>query len=76
MPKITITLTDTPEGSVACHGDFSPAVGQRLSPAQCAAMDIIMRTNKQWGMPGGVPPVLTCSAGHPVALERGFGQHD
>lgn len=77
MPKITITLTDTDTGGVSCHGDFTPAVGQRLSPAQCAALEIIIRTNKQWGMPARpIPSTLKCCAGHPVQVETGFSQHD
>ena len=50
MPKITITLSDTPTGGVAIHSDFAPAVGKPCSPAQSAALEIINRTNKQWGL--------------------------
>lgn len=46
-PKVTmastvvITLIDTPTGDVAVHSTFTPAVGQRCTPAQAYAMDII-----------------------------------
>lgn len=56
MPAVTITLTDTPTNGVSVHSDFTPAVGNKLSPAQVAAMEIMLRTTKQWGMP---VPVVT-----------------
>lgn len=66
MPQITITLTDTPAGGVAVHSDFRPAAGSKCSPAQvaaleaqAAALEIINRTSRDYGMPapsfGGVP---------------------
>ena len=56
MPTITLTLTDTPSGSVSIHSSFKPAVGSRCSPAQAAALEMISRTHKQWGMqPPAVP---------------------
>lgn len=50
MPSITFTLTDTPTGQVAVHTDFKPAVGNPCSPAQAAALDIIARTRKDYGL--------------------------
>lgn len=50
MPSITITLTDTPSGGVAIHSDYKPAVGHPCSPAQSAALEVINRTHKQWGI--------------------------
>ncbi len=50
MATITLTLTDTPNGSVALHSSFCPAVGHPLSPAQAHALDIVSRTRKQWGL--------------------------
>lgn len=50
MPKVVITLDDTPEHGVSCHSDFQPAVGHPLSPAQMAGLDIIIRTNREWGI--------------------------
>lgn len=38
---VVITLRDTPTGDVAVHSTFTPAVGQRCTPAQAYAMDII-----------------------------------
>lgn len=50
MAIVTITLTDNPaDHTVAVHSSFTPAVGGRVSPAQAAAMDIIMSTTKKWG---------------------------
>lgn len=51
MPQVTITLTDTPEGGVAHHSNFVPAVGKPLSPAQAYALEILSRTRKDWGTP-------------------------
>ena len=62
MPSVTITLTDTPAGGVAIHTDFKPAVGQPCSNAQAAALDIIARTRKDYGLdsPRTVPtPPMT-----------------
>jgi len=50
MPSVTITLTDTPNGGVAIHSDFRPAVGHPCSPAQSAALDIISRTRRHYGL--------------------------
>jgi hypothetical protein len=50
MPSITITLTDTPEGGVAVHTDFKPAIGAPCSVAQAAALDIIRRTTREYGL--------------------------
>lgn len=35
---VTITITDTPDG-VTVHSSFSPALGQRITPAQSVALD-------------------------------------
>lgn len=50
MPSVTLTLTDTPEGGVAIHTNFQPAIGAPCTPAQSAALDILSRTRKHWGM--------------------------
>ena len=50
MPTVTLTLTDTPHGGVAIHSSYIPAVGHPCSPAQDAALEIIKRTHKEWGV--------------------------
>ena len=50
MAQVTITLIDTPQGSVAVHSDFKPAIGAPCSAAQAAALDIIARTRKHYGL--------------------------
>jgi len=50
MARIIITLTDTPTGSVAIHTDYHPAIGNPCSPAQSAALDIIARNKRDWGL--------------------------
>lgn len=50
MPAVTITLTDTTDGGVSVHSDFKPAVGNPCSPAQSAALDIISRTRRHYGL--------------------------
>lgn len=56
MPTVTITLSDTPTGSVAVHTDFTPNVGAPCTPAQSTALEIITRTKRQWGI--APPPQL------------------
>lgn len=59
MPSVTLTLTDTPTGEIAISTDFKPAVGNPCSPAQAAALDMISRTRKAYGLElatGGVVP--------------------
>ncbi len=50
MPQVTITLSDTPDGGVAVHSDFKPAIGAPCSAAQAAALDIIACTRKHYGL--------------------------
>lgn len=50
MASITITLADTPAGGISIHSDFKPAVGNPCSAAQAAALDIIRRTRKEYGL--------------------------
>lgn len=50
MPSVTITLTDTPTGGVSLKTDFSPAAGLPCSAAQAAALDIISRTRRDYGL--------------------------
>lgn len=60
MPTITLTLTDTPTGGVAIQTEFKPAAGNPCSPAQAAALDIIARTRKDYGLekPKSMPEVV------------------
>lgn len=60
MPIVTVTqvftFTDNPaahsvEKTFSCHSSFTPAVGGRVSPAQAEAVDFVMRSTKQHGMP-------------------------
>lgn len=58
MAAVTITLEDTPAGGVAVHSDFKPAVGGKCSLAQSAALEIMNRTAREYGLPpsfGGKP---------------------
>jgi len=57
MPSITIILTDTPTGEVAVRTDFHPAVGSPCSPAQAAALEVIRRTRKDYGL-SALPGVI------------------
>lgn len=58
MAEVTITLTDTPTGGVAIHTNFRPAIGAPCSNAQSAALDIISRTKRDWGLIKHKAPVL------------------
>ena len=55
MPQVIITLTDTPAGGVAVHTDFKPAIGARCTLAQSAALDIVSRTRKHYGLADPLP---------------------
>ena len=57
MPSVTITLTDTPDGGVCVHSNFVPAVGKHTSTAQVAALDIINRTCREYGLPNPLKTV-------------------
>lgn len=50
MAQVTITLTDTPDGGVSTKTDFTPAIGAPCTPAQSAALDVIARTRKHYGL--------------------------
>lgn len=50
MPAVTITLEDTPAGGVAITSSFRPIVGAPCTAAQAAALDIVARTRRDWGM--------------------------
>lgn len=50
MASVTITITDTPSGVPSIHTDFKPAAGNPCSIAQAAALDIIRRTRKEYGI--------------------------
>ena len=54
MPTVTIAISDTLEGGVKIVSDYAPSVGAPCSPAQQAALEIVMRTRKQWGV--STPP--------------------
>lgn len=66
MAQVTITLTDTPEGGVAVQTDFKPAIGAPCSAAQAAALDIISRTRKHYGL-GAKPTANTPTAAQAFA---------
>ena len=55
MPTVIITLTDTPAGGVSVHTDFRPAIGQKCSLAQAAALDVVSRTRKHYGLTDPLP---------------------
>lgn len=58
MASVTLILEDTPGGTVAVHSNFKPAVGSKCSLAQSAALEIMNRTAREYGLPpsfGGKP---------------------
>lgn len=50
MPAVIITLEDTPSGGVAITSNFRPTVGAPCTAAQAAALEIVNRTRRDWGM--------------------------
>jgi hypothetical protein len=61
MADVTITLTDTPSGGVSIHTDFKPAIGAPCTPAQSAALDMMRRTQREWGMQPSLQPARACT---------------
>lgn len=57
MPSVTIILSDTPTGGIAIKTDFAPAAGSPCSAAQAAALDIIRRTAREYGLHGSTPVI-------------------
>ncbi len=53
MASVTIVLADTPAGGVSIYTDFTPAIGAHATPAQMAALEIINRTGREWGVKTG-----------------------
>lgn len=70
MPTVTLTITDTPTGQLSIHSTFVPAVGRPCSPAQQAALEIINRTNAEWGVKppalAKTRPALNITTLHPI----------
>ncbi len=64
MPSVTIILSDTPNGQVAVQHNFMPAVGMPCSPAQSAALDVIIRTRKSYGLPMPITDGVDIDAVH------------
>ena len=50
MPTVTIVIADLPEGGLQIVSDYHPATGAPCSPAQQAALEIVSRTRKDWGV--------------------------
>ncbi len=45
---VCLTLRDTPQGTVAVHSDFKPAIGHPATPAQSLALDMLRLTPRDW----------------------------
>ncbi|MCF8156413.1 MAG: hypothetical protein K9K35_10445 [Rhodoferax sp.] len=48
---MTIVISDTPEGGLTIWNDLVPIPGKRCSIAEVAALDIISRTRREYGLP-------------------------
>lgn len=72
MADVHITLSDTPTGGVAISSDFRPAIGHPCTPAQGHALEIINRTNKQWGLAASTH--CSCKSGDLTAGELETGR--
>ncbi|MDH4449908.1 MAG: hypothetical protein QE265_04860 [Rhodoferax sp.] len=59
MARITLVLEDTPAGGVSVRTNYHPAVGSKCSLAQSAALEIMSRTARDYGLPPsfGATPV-------------------
>lgn len=50
MASVTFTLEDTPAGGVSIKTDFVPAIGRPCTLAQSAALEILSRTRRDYGL--------------------------
>ena len=62
MAQVTIIIADTPEGGVSVQSDFRPTIGAPCSTAQAAALDIIARTRKNYGLDPVAKPAAKVEA--------------
>lgn len=62
MAEVTIRLKDTPSGGVAIHAVYEPGLRVPCTNAQLAALEIIRRTTRDWGM--GPSPVTDKPSSH------------
>lgn len=65
MARITVILEDTPAGGVSVKSDFKPAIGSKCSLAQSAALEIMNRTARDYGL----PPSFGAKAVHGVDID-------
>lgn len=65
MARITVILEDTPAGGVSVKSDFKPAIGSKCSLAQSAALEIMNRTARDYGL----PPSFGSKAVHGVDID-------
>lgn len=63
MARITVILEDTPAGGVSVQSDFQPAIGSKCSLAQSAALEIMNRTARDYGLPPSFNPSASTSTG-------------
>lgn len=70
MPTIVITLADTDTGGVSVKSDFEPRVGNPLSPAQSAALEIIRRTRHEWQVAESKPRFPDPDPGYLMSKEE------
>jgi len=50
MPSITIVVSDTSTGGISVRSDYHPTAGSPCSRAQSAALDMVRRTRKEFGL--------------------------
>jgi hypothetical protein len=51
MASVTLIIADTDAGGVSINSSFKPAIGAKCSLAQSAALEIMNRTAKEYGLP-------------------------
>lgn len=64
MASVTFTLEDTPAGGVSIKTDFKPAIGQPCTLAQSAALEILSRTRRDYGLDKGASTPAAASQPH------------
>lgn len=59
MAEVILRIKDTPTGGVAVHATYEPPLRVPCTNAQLAALEIVRRTTRDWGVapsPSAIKP--------------------
>lgn len=63
MAEVILRIKDTPTGGVSVHAAYEPPLRVPCTKAQLAALEIVRRTTRDWGM--GPTPTAAKPSSHP-----------